>query len=167
MPNKFVCVSSECLLVCGPEAVNLQVMGLETHRVLITWWLVAVLLWSVCSFRMTDASNVANDNPPVVDRVVETRSGQGPLRWALQAHPSTSCTRRHIIGVQSFCPSTVVFLWDAIFDTTSMPCCMLAVGMCVYVRVCVCACMYMRVCVLVHACTHTPILKVSITTHVK
>ena len=99
------------------------------HCVLVTWWFVAMLLWSVCSFRMTDASDVGNDSPPVIDCVVETRSGQWSPRWALQAHLSTSCTRRHIIEVQSFHPSAGVFLWDAVFDTASVPCCMLAVGM--------------------------------------
>ena len=36
-----VCV---CVCVCGPVAVHLQVVDLETHRVLVTWWLVAVLM---------------------------------------------------------------------------------------------------------------------------
>ena len=54
---------------------------------------------------------------------------RGPLGWALQAHLSTFCTRRHIIELRSFRPSAGVFLWDAVFDTAGMPCCMLAVGM--------------------------------------
>ena len=46
-----------------------------------------MLLWSVCSFRMTDASNVANDSPTVVDRVVETRSGQGSPQVGIASSP--------------------------------------------------------------------------------
>ena len=73
-----VCVCmcmSVCIYMYVCMAVDLRVVGLETNCVLIMWWLVTVLLWSVCSF-MTDASDVANDSPPVVDCVVETRSGQ-------------------------------------------------------------------------------------------
>ena len=90
-----------CVRACvAGLAVDLQVVGLETHRVLVTWWLVAVLLWSVCSFRMTDAGDVANDGP--LSLIVWWRPDQDrrPLRWALQAHLSTSCTRRHIIEVR-------------------------------------------------------------------
>ena len=52
-------------------------MGKETHCVLVMWCLVAVLLRSVCSFRMTDAGDVTNNSPHVIDHVVETRLGQG------------------------------------------------------------------------------------------
>ena len=74
-------------------------------------------------------SDVANDSP--LSLIVWWRPDQdrGPLRWALQAYPSTSCTRSHIMGVRSFRPSTGVFLWDTILDTASVPCCMLAFGM--------------------------------------
>ena len=117
------CVSG--LLGCRPPSSGPR----NTYRVLVTWWLVAVLLWSVCSFRITDAGDVANDDP--LSLIVWWRPDQDrrPLRWVLQAHLSTSCTRRHIIEVRSFRLSAGVFLWDPAFDTASVPCCMLAVGM--------------------------------------
>ena len=53
----YVCVCVVCVCVCvcvggGAVTVDLQVVGQETHCVLGTWWLVAVLLWLVYSFRM-------------------------------------------------------------------------------------------------------------------
>ena len=123
--------------MCGPVAVNLQVMGLETHCVLITWWLVAVLLWSVCSFRMTDAGDVARaiTTAPVIDRVPG-----GDQIWTGVHRPEVGVAspseyflhkKAHNRGTKLSSKRRCIPVGRRLqhCPAAGVPCCMLAVGM--------------------------------------
>ena len=78
---------------------------------------------------MTDASDVASDSSPVIDRVVETRSGQGSPQVGVASTPE-------------------YFLHKKAHNR---------IGMSVCVFVCVCVCVFACVCVCVCVCVCPPL----------
>jgi len=69
----FVCLSLQCVCVC--VGLQLSTSTWRAWKRITCRCLVALLRQSV--FNMVDACDVANDSPLALDRVVETRSGQG------------------------------------------------------------------------------------------